>query len=65
MPKYKPKFPKIVDIQKVNASPYPRKIDLENVEKLKKFERTEVVSSFSELEQKIKERKNWLKKSYS
>ena len=44
---------------------YPRKIDLENVEKLKKFERTEVVSSFSELEQKIKERKNWLKKSYS
>ena len=44
---------------------YPRKIDLENVEKLKKFERTEVVSSFSELEQKVKERKNWLKKSYS
>ena len=43
---------------------YPRKIDLENVKNLKKFERTKVVLSFSELEQKIKERKNWLKKSY-
>ena len=28
MPKYKPKFPRIVDIQKVNASPYPRKMDV-------------------------------------
>ena len=28
MPKYKPKFPKIVDIQKVNASPYPRTMDV-------------------------------------
>ena len=28
MPKYKPKFPKIVDIQKVNASPYPRKMNV-------------------------------------
>ena len=41
---------------------YPRNIDLENVEKLKKFERTTVVFSHKELEKEIENRKKWLKK---
>ena len=36
---------------------FPRKIDLENVEKLKKFEFTEVVISFEELKKTILNRK--------
>ena len=42
---------------------YPRKIDLENVEKLKKFELTDVVLSFDELKKKILIREKCLKKS--
>lgn len=41
---------------------YPRNIDLENVEKLKKFERTTVVFSHKELKKEIENRKKWLKK---
>ena len=43
---------------------YPREIDLENVEKLKKFSDTKVVMNFKELEKQIKERKKCLKKFY-
>ena len=43
---------------------FPRKIDLENVEKLKKFSKTQVVISFQELKEKIKIRSQWLKKYY-
>ena len=44
---------------------YPRKIDLENVKKLKKFQLTEVVESFKQLEEKVMERKRCLRKFYS
>ncbi len=44
---------------------FPRNIDLENVEKLKKFSMTKVVMSFNELEIEIVEREKCLKKSYS
>lgn len=44
---------------------YPRKIDLENVEKLKKFSDTEVVISFNDLRKNIEKRIKCLKKSYS
>ena len=44
---------------------FPRDIDLNNVEKLKKFSMTNVVMSFTELEREIFERKKCLKKSYS
>ena len=44
---------------------FPREIDLENVEKLKKFSMTRVVKSFNELEGEIIEREKCLKKSYS
>ena len=44
---------------------FPRDIDLENVEKLKKFSKTQIVMSFKELEKKIIEREKCLKKSYS
>lgn len=44
---------------------FPRKIDLENVEKLKEFEETNVVMSFSELEEQIQERKKCLRKYFS
>lgn len=44
---------------------YPRKIDLENVKKLKKFERTKVVIDFDELKQAVKSREKCLKKFYS
>ena len=44
---------------------FPREIDLENVEKLKNFSDTETVLSFKELKEKISERKECLKKSYS
>ena len=43
---------------------YPRKIDLENVEKLKKFSQTTVVLSFKALEKEIETRRECLKKSY-
>ena len=43
---------------------FPREIDLENVEKLKKFSNTTVVLSFKELENQIQKRKECLKKSY-
>ena len=43
---------------------FPRKVDLENVNKLKGFSDTETVLSFKELEEKIFERKECLKKSY-
>ena len=44
---------------------YPRRIDLENVEKLKAFEATTVVESMAGLEQAIGERKAWLNASSS
>ena len=43
---------------------FPRKIDLENVEKLKKFSFTNVVMSFKDLENQIIKREKCLKKSY-
>ncbi len=43
---------------------FPRKIDLENVEKLKKFSLTDVVMSFNKLEEAINERQKCLKKLY-
>ncbi len=43
---------------------YPRKVDLQNVEKLKKFEKTTVVLSIQELEEHIEKRKIWLKKYF-
>ncbi|MGB8274615.1 MAG: flavoprotein [Alphaproteobacteria bacterium] len=44
---------------------YPRRIDLENVEKLKTFEATVVVESMAALEAAIAERKAWLNASSS
>ncbi len=44
---------------------YPRKIDLENVERLKKFERTNVVMNFEDLRKEIRSREKCLKKYYS
>ena len=44
---------------------YPRNIDLENVERLKKFERTFVAMNFEDLIKKIRIREECLKKSYS
>tara|TARA_B100001057_G_C22657191_1_gene874440 strand:- start:113 stop:670 length:558 start_codon:yes stop_codon:yes gene_type:complete len=44
---------------------FPRSIDLENVNKLKKFERIKVVMSFTELKDQIIEREKWLKESSS
>ena len=41
---------------------FPRKIDLENVKKLKKFELTKVVMSFDELKNVILEREKCLRK---
>jgi len=43
---------------------FPRKIDLENVEKLKKFSKTHVAMSFKELKETINLRSQCLKKSY-
>ena len=43
---------------------FPRKVDLENVEKLRGFSDTETVWSFKDLNKKISERKECLKKSY-
>ena len=40
------------------------KVDLQNVEKLKKFEKTTVVLSIKELEEHIEKRKKWLKKYF-
>ncbi len=44
---------------------FPREIDLENVEKLKKFSLTNVVTSFKKLKKAIIERDKCLKKSCS
>ncbi len=44
---------------------YPRKIDLDNVEKLKSFSYTDVVISFNDLKTNIEKRIKCLKKSYS
>ena len=41
---------------------FPRKIDLQNVKNLKKFERTTVVMSFNELKKEVLKREKWLKK---
>ena len=39
---------------------YPRRIDLENTERLKSFEATTVVESMAELEQAVAARLAWL-----
>jgi len=44
---------------------YPRRIDLENVEKLRAFEDTTVVESMADLEKAIGERAKWLNASSS
>ena len=44
---------------------YPRRIDLENTEKLKTFEATTVVETLPELERAVEERLKWLKSSSS
>lgn len=44
---------------------YPRRIDLENTEKLKSFEDTRVVESVAELADAVKERLEWLKSKSS
>ncbi len=44
---------------------YPRRIDLENTEKLKSFEDTRVVESVAELEEAVSERLTWLQQSRS
>ena len=44
---------------------YPRRIDLENTEKLRSFEATNVVETMPELEAAIEARKQWLKSSSS
>jgi flavoprotein len=40
---------------------YPRRIDLENTERLKSFEDTIVVESMAELEVAVEARLKWLK----
>jgi flavoprotein len=42
---------------------YPRRIDLENTEKLKDFERTKVVESLADLKAAISERQAELKRA--
>jgi flavoprotein len=44
---------------------YPRRIDLENTERLKSFEATTVVETFPEFERAIEARLAWLKSSSS
>jgi dihydromethanopterin reductase (acceptor) len=44
---------------------YPRRIDLENMQKLKTFEETTVVADMAELESAIQKRVEWLKISSS
>lgn len=44
---------------------YPRRIDLENVEKLRAFEATTVVESMADLQKAIGERQKWLSASSS
>lgn len=44
---------------------YPRRIDLENMEKLKTFEETTVAADMAELEAAIQKRVEWLKTSSS
>ena len=58
-PELKTRSPKgMVDV-------FPRKIDLDNVEKLKKFEKTKVVLSFKDLKKEILIREKCLRESYS
>jgi hypothetical protein len=40
---------------------YPRRIDLENTERLKSFEATTLVESVAELEAAVEARLTWLK----
>jgi dihydromethanopterin reductase (acceptor) len=44
---------------------YPRRIDLENTERLKTFEATTVVETFAELERAVNARVAWIKSSSS
>ncbi len=44
---------------------YPRRIDLENTEKLKSFEDTTVVETIEEFERAIDARQQWLNGSFS
>jgi flavoprotein len=44
---------------------YPRRIDLENVERLKEFEATTVVADMNALRQALKDRLDWLSTSSS
>lgn len=44
---------------------YPRRIDLDNMEKLKNFEETTVVADMAELESAIQKRVEWLRTSSS
>jgi len=44
---------------------YPRRIDLENVEKLQQFEATEVVSDIDQLHKAVEPRMSWPKASCS
>jgi flavoprotein len=44
---------------------YPRRIDLENVEKLRKFEATEIVSDIEQLHKAVEPRMSWPKASCS
>ena len=50
------------NIKSIKLFVFPRKIDLDNVEKLKIFKNTKVVLSFKELKLAIEERKKCLKK---
>jgi flavoprotein len=44
---------------------YPRRVDLENTEKLRTFEATTVVETLPELERAVEERLKWLRSSSS
>ena len=44
---------------------YPRRVDLDNVEKLRSFEATQVVDSLADLEQALEDRLAWLNTSSS
>jgi flavoprotein len=44
---------------------FPRRVDLENVERLKAFEATQVVESMAELEEALRARFSCLNISYS
>jgi hypothetical protein len=44
---------------------FPRRVDLDNVEKLRSFEATQVVDSLAGLERALQDRLAWLKTSSS